>query len=298
MGVSYLSVGASHSCALTVGGIAKCWGNNSVGQLGDGSTESSLLQAVSVQGLGSGAASVVAGSSYSCAVTSGALYCWGNGYGMVASRVSSVNDVVKQFSMNMSTKCYVTTTGAAKCWGSNASGQLGVGYQSSGDAELVPLQVVGLTSGVEQIAAGQQHVCASMSNGAVNCWGKNSAGQLGNGTTVDASVPSLVSGLSGPARTVTVGLNHTCAATGAGAAVCWGAGVSRQLGNGGTVASSVPVQVYGLESGVTAISSYGNHTCAIAGAGSVRCWGYGAFGQLGNGSTSSQSTPVAVKPLP
>lgn len=298
VGVVDLALGPYHGCALTESGAVRCWGSNDVGQLGDGSYESSPLVAVTVQGLSNGVSGLSAGMSTSCAVASGSLYCWGGDYGQIATKVSSVSDVVKQFSMKTGTKCYVTTGGAAKCWGVNTYGQLGVGYQSGGDPVTVPLQVVGLSSGVDQISVGAQHVCATMANGTVYCWGRNGAGQLGNGTAVDASAPALVAGLPGPVRKVEVGANHTCAATAGGAALCWGSSTLRQLGNGGTTASSVPVQVSGLQSGVSTISTYNNHTCAVGGAATARCWGSGTFGQLGNGSTSSQASPVAVKPLP
>lgn len=298
VGVVDITLGAGHGCAVTAGGAVKCWGNNSAGQLGDGTIDSSLLAAVPVQGLSSGVSSMTAGTSTTCAVASGSLYCWGADYGSIATKVSIVSDVVKQFSIRAGTNCYVTTGGAAKCWGVNTYGQLGVGYQSGGDPQTVPLQVVGLSSGVDQISVGAQHVCASMVNGAAYCWGKNGAGQLGNGSAVDTPAPSLVAGLPGPVRKVEVGANHTCAATVSGAALCWGSSTLRQLGNGGTASSYLPVQVSGLDSGVTGLSTYNNHTCAVGGAGTARCWGSGTFGQLGNGATASQATPVAVKPLP
>jgi len=112
----------------------------------------------------------------------------------------------------------------------------------------------------------------------------------------DVEVPSL-----GPAALVAAGHEHSCAVTRAGAAVCWGANGSGQLGNGSNADSAVPVPVSGLGAGVAAISAGADHTCALVavdGGTSVQCWGRNDHGQLGDGTTTDRSVAVSIVGLP
>src|ERR1017187_5707508 len=153
------------------------------------------------------------------------------------------------------------------------------------------------------ITAGSFHSCA-IESGKAYCWGDNGSGQLGNGSTVDSSVPMAVdtSGvLAGQALTqITAGDASTCALDAAGAAYCWGNNGSGQLGDGGTVSnSSVPVAVdtSGVLAGqtLTQITGDGYHTCVLDAAGAAYCWGDNGTGQLGDGGTAfDSSVPVAV----
>ncbi len=182
--------------------------------------------------------------------------------------------------------CALTSGGGVKCWGSNGSGQLGNGTMTDSST---PVDVSGLTSGVTAIATGGTHTCVVTSGGGVKCWGS-----VGDGTTTDSSVPVEVSGLASGVTAIAAGDGHTCALTADGAVKCWGTNGSAELGNGTTTDSSVPVEVSGLASGVTAIATGGVHTCAITSGGGLKCWGNGAYGQLGNGTTTDSSVPVLV----
>jgi alpha-tubulin suppressor-like RCC1 family protein len=191
--------------------------------------------------------------------------------------------------------CAITSGGGLVCWGANYSGQLGDGTTID---RLTPVPVLGLASGVAAVAAGEGHTCAVTRGGAVKCWGSNEAGQLGDGTTTQSTVPVDVVGLASGVRSVTAGWGgHTCAITAAGGVTCWGNNGGGQLGDGTTTPSSVPVDVVGLSSGVSAIVTGGFQTCALTSGGGVKCWGYGGDGQLGNGSRSQSTVPVDVAGL-
>ena len=135
--------------------------------------------------------------------------------------------------------CALTTAGGVKCWGNGTHGQLGNGGHNDG---YVPVAVVGLTSGVAALSAGDTHTCALTTAGGVKCWGYGNFGQLGNGSYHSySSVPVAVVGLSRGVAAVSAGGDHTCALTTAGGVKCWGYGRLGQLGNGSNKGSSVPV---------------------------------------------------------
>jgi alpha-tubulin suppressor-like RCC1 family protein len=143
------------------------------------------------------------------------------------------------------------------------------------------------------ISSGERHTCAVLNTGRVMCWGNNEHGQLGDGTMVNRSIPVEVLDIV-DATVVAAGFAHTCALNGAGAVKCWGYNKNGELGDGKTVDSSVPMPVSSLSSGVVAIASKEDHACAVTSAGAVKCWGYNEYGQLGDGSRTSRSVPVAV----
>jgi alpha-tubulin suppressor-like RCC1 family protein len=147
------------------------------------------------------------------------------------------------------------------------------------------------------ISAGYLHACALLTDGSVRCWGYNHLGELGNGTTGYSSPPVVVSGIT-TATAIAAGLDHTCALLTGGSVRCWGYNWAGELGNGTTTFSSTPVAVSGITT-ATAISAAGtvygqDHTCALLTGGSVTCWGYNGYRQLGDGTTTDGSTPVAV----
>jgi regulator of chromosome condensation (RCC1) repeat-containing protein len=190
--------------------------------------------------------------------------------------------------------CAVTAAGAAECWGSNQYGELGDGTTT---ASPTPVAVVGLASGVAAISAGMDHTCALTSAGAVKCWGANYHGQLGNGTTTASPTPVDVVGLGSGVVAISVGYSHSCALTSAGAVKCWGSNWAGQLGDGSQTDRLTPVDVVGLASGVTSISSGSWDTCAITSAGAAKCWGWNWAGQLGDGTYSTRLAPVGVAGL-
>lgn len=193
--------------------------------------------------------------------------------------------------------CAITAAGGVMCWGLNGQGQLGDGTRVQSDH---PVQVVGLESGVTDIALGTFHACAILQSGQVRCWGENDRGQLGAGMTSEAeALPQQVQGLSG-VTSVALGSNFTCAAS-AGAAYCWGSNSEGVLGTGatGVGSSSVRVPVAGLELGVRSVTAAASHACAVQDSGSgsrAACWGGNSEGRLGDLSTTGSRSTTPVTP--
>jgi hypothetical protein len=150
------------------------------------------------------------------------------------------------------------------------------------------------TAATTAISAGGEFTCALTSVGGVKCWGANSGGELGDGTTTEKTTPVDVSGLSSGVAAISAGESHTCAVTGSGGAKCWGENFWGQLGDGTNARKPAPVDVSGLSSGATAISTGRRHTCALTSAGGVKCWGENEYGQLGDGATRNKTEPAWV----
>jgi alpha-tubulin suppressor-like RCC1 family protein len=144
--------------------------------------------------------------------------------------------------------------------------------------------------------AGSEHTCAVLVAGGAKCWGANFSGQLGDGTNVNRNMPATVSGVAGSVSAIASGSEHTCALSTGGAAVCWGANFSGQLGDGTNLNRNTPVNVSGLSGGVSAVAAGSEHTCAVT-AGGVKCWGANFSGQLGDGTNVNRNAPVSVPGL-
>lgn len=301
-----IAAGGFHTCALTTNGAVRCWGDNSSGELGVGTTTQRPAP-VQVSGLGSGMQAVAAKGAYTCALTAmGTVRCWGDnshgqlGDGSIIRRltpvtVTGLGSGVQAIASGDSHTCALTAAGAVMCWGDNSHGQLGDGTITQ---RLTPVPVAGLGSGVHGIAAGGDHACALTTAGAVYCWGDNVAGQLGDGTTTQRHTPVPVSGEVSGVQAIALGYYHTCALSTAGAVSCWGYNGVGALGDGSTGDANhnrlMPVPVVGLGSGVHEIKAGYEHTCAVTTAGAISCWGWNVTGQLGDGTTTQRLTPVPV----
>lgn len=182
--------------------------------------------------------------------------------------------------------CALAAAGTARCWGRNAHGQLGDGTATRSS---IPVAVSGLT-GATALSAGSEDTCAVV-GGAVKCWG----GGFINGKTFDVTTPTVISGVSG-ATAVSVGGSSACALVAGGAAKCWGTNLDGELGDGTGNPSLSGVAVSGLTGavGISTSASAVAHTCAVLSAGTVKCWGNNAAGQLGNGTTTNSATPGFV----
>jgi alpha-tubulin suppressor-like RCC1 family protein len=151
----------------------------------------------------------------------------------------------------------------------------------------VPVAVSGLSSGVATLTAGYLHTCAATTSGAVQCWGDNSFGQLGDGSMMQRNTPVAVAGLSSDVARVVAGDNYTCALMTAGNVRCWGSESS-------VPPSLLPTSVPGLSIDVAALSAQGEHSCVLTNAGRAQCWGRDTQGELGDGSTKDSPVPVDV----
>lgn len=305
-GVTAITTGTYFSCALTGAGGVKCWGQNEYGQMGDGTTEQRPT-AVGVGNLTSGMKAVVAGAYHACGITAlDGVKCWGNnGSGELGNNgqgsrqlspvdVSGLDGTVQAIAAGYAHTCALSFAGGVTCWGSNAHGALGDGTFTD---RYVPVDVPGLQSGVTAIAIGSQQTCALTIGGGVKCWGGNFFGQLGDNTTIDHATPVDVVGLSSGVAAISAGGTHTCALTNAGGVKCWGVNSLGQLGDNTTTDHFIAGDVFGLSSGVLAISAGYNFVCARTVNGATKCWGYNDFGQLGDNSTSTRTTPTDVNGL-
>ncbi len=187
--------------------------------------------------------------------------------------------------------------GGVQCWGKNQYGILGTGNTTPSN---IPIQVTGLTSGVQALAVGYYHACAIV-NGAAKCWGANSSGQVGDGTQTNRTTPVAVSGLSSGVQALAAGQFFTCALQN-GVVKCWGKNQLGQIGNSGVAVGATgfqltPISVSILGSNVQDIKAFGDNVCALTN-GKVYCWGDNEFGQLGistSGAGIYSNVPVQVK---
>lgn len=282
-----LAVGKSHACAVagsaSTGGQGKlyCWGDNTYGQLGDGTTTNRNVPTLVVDNgsfTNASVLGVIAGDNHTCAIVA----------------VSAVNRLF--------------------CWGYNNKGQLG---DNSTTNRALPTAVQGTfatnavwTTGqyyMPEAAAGAEHTCAAGAgpNYTIYCWGANSQGQLGDGTTTDRLVPTTT-GLNGTsagsayAAFLTAGAEFTCA-TPTGSVKCWGDNAVSQLGNGLTADLLVPTTVPNSGSftnnNLWGIAAGGQTACVTQSSGTdykLWCWGANTAGQIGDGTTTPRSVPTLV----
>lgn len=293
-----LSAGGIHTCGVATGGVAYCWGWNSRGQLGDGTSGNERPHPARVAG-DVRFALVSAGDRYTCGLTTaGAAYCWGlNGWGQLGDGTQTERSTpvpvagglnFKDMSTGFRQTCAVTATGDAYCWGLNSAGQLGDGTRTD---QSSPVRVAGGLV-LAAVSAGDFHTCGVTAEGVAYCWGANGDGQLGDVSTTSSATPVRVRGDVRFAA-VNAGGFHTCGLTTGRAVYCWGANADGQLGDGTVSGRTSPVRVAGGTS-YASLSAGHSHTCAVTAAGVAYCWGLNAQGQLGDGTTTNRPAPVRV----
>lgn len=292
-----IAAGIDFTCALRSDGVVRCWGLDTDGQLGNGTT-TSTASAVTVA-LPAPAVSIAAGSAHACAiVNTNELYCWGandagqvGAGGAIVARPARVTDRVRAVALGGAHSCLIDMDDQVMCWGANASGQLGTVVDMASGHSTPEALDVGLSA--ESLALGSAHSCA-ISGGQAQCWGLNHDGQLGTANTTDVAAPFPVFGLTSDVTVIGAGASHTCAVHG-GMVSCWGKGTNGRLGDGSNSGSNSPASV-DLD-GATWIDGGGEHTCALRAGGLVSCWGRNNAKQLGPMASVDSNQPIDV-PMP
>lgn len=262
--VDLITIGGTHSCAITVSGTVRCWGSGGGGALGYGSSET----------IGDNELPSTAGTV------------------MIGAAIDGV-------SAGIGHTCAIQSNGALRCWGQGFNGQLGYGNTNSiGDDETpsaAPGAPLVFPDAAVQVEAGLGHTCVLFENGDVRCWGSNSAGQLGRGDNVPIGDDEPATSidpipLGAPATAIAVGDNHTCALLDDGAFRCWGTNGTGELGIGtvmplGDDEAVLTADAVDLDGEVIQFDCGGANTCVVLEDYRVRCWGENSFGQLGLGNT-------------
>lgn len=332
-----LDAGNGTACAILSTGAVRCWGRNDMGQLAQGNTtaigDSAGESTVGVNlGAGRTATAVAVADFHACAILdTGAVRCWGQSdYGELAQGNTTTigNDpgestvpvdlgagrTATAITAGGNHACAILDTGALRCWGWNASGQLGQGNTTTiGDdnGETTVAVDLGVGRTAVAVSADGLNTCAILDNGALRCWGSNSYGQLGQGNTTqigDTSGESTVGvdlGVGRTAKAVSVGASFMCAVLDTGAVRCAGRSNYGQMAQGDTASigdgggeTTVPVDL-GAGRTATAITTGNFHACAVLDNGTMRCWGRNQRGQLGQGNMTDigdtgGETPVVV----
>ena len=317
-GVMHLVAGDNHACALLTNGRVKCWGDNSAGQLGDGSMhpgDTSIPFPAAIDGV----SRLAAGGNHTCALTtSGKVMCWGaNSHGQLGRGALGIDLPMRKTPTEVDSAllfgkleaggaftCAVSGNDL-HCWGKNDKYELGLGETAGTANVLAPGARVTLPTGHALVAfsTGAEHACAILTDdpeSRVYCWGSNAAAQLGAPAGGPVATPTTVPMQVGtlPAL-VSAGGWHTCV-SGATGIHCWGGNGVGQLGRGGAVTPPQyqPALVANVESAlINYLSAGGMHTCAPKTDESVLyCWGLNASGQLGfSGANVSVTMPGAVE---
>ncbi len=295
-GVAAVSAGNAFTLALMGNGTVMSWGDNSVGQLGDGTASNDSNVPVAVKGL-TGVTAVAAGFEHGLALLSnGTVMAWGdNSDGELGNGTTTNSDVpvavtglsgVSAVSAGGDDSLALLSNGTVVAWGDNSYGELGNGSTTNNNT---PVAVTGL-SGVTAVSAGLEHSLALVSGGGVMAWGNDNAGQLGDGSASGFSdTPVPVTGLAGSTVTaVSAGLDHSLGLLSNGTVVAWGDNGAGELGNASSVNSDTPVPVSDLDDAI-AISAGSDFSLALTSTGHVSSWGLDA--------TTESKVPVEVRGL-
>lgn len=284
-----ITAGGRHTCGLGASGTAWCWGDNSSGQLGDGST----IQRTTPTPVGGSLQFVelTAGYEHTCGITiDSAGYCWGaNTTGQLGDSTNAPRDLPSpvagaldflHVSAGYNHTCGITSAHLAYCWGRNDLGQLG---DSSGNPTAVPARVAGGL--LFTLISTRIHTCAVASDNTAYCWGRNVEGQLGDGApTHYRNTPTPV---ASPIAfsSVSVGDFHTCGITTNNIANCWGEGWTPS-----------PTQV--LPPAFIQLDAGAHHTCGVNAASVALCWGTNVYGELGDGTLNGHDPLRVAGTLP
>jgi len=300
-GISTTGVTLGSRCALGSGGKAYCWGDNSHGQIGDGTFTRRTTPTVVGGGL-SFTSLASENADHACGIaTSGQLYCWGaNNFGQLGdgSGVDQTAPVLvadgttfTAAAVSSYNTCGIRTDNSLMCWGWS-------GYDLFNDAQLGLIHSPTVIGGFEYtptgIALGPNNACLLDGSSRKHCWGLGTSGQIGDGTFQSRSAPSADGDVRAYSK-ISVGVSHVCALESSSTVYCWGANVGGQLGNGSFSRTATPTAVLGDISFTSISASNSNHTCATASDGTAYCWGSNSStDQLGDGTGLIQTAPTRV----
>lgn len=293
----------NNNCGVTFGNDIYCWGENTYGQLGDGTMGDSSIP-VQVSGAQTWA-KVVVGTQHACGLdTGGNAYCWGrNDQGQLGNNDLGTDQSTPvalagspgtfiDISSNGNHTCGVTTGNAIKCWGNANNGQLGDGGTS--DIGL-PVDATLFTGSYTSVVTGGNHTCAILAGGAAECIGAGNSGQLGNNGGVD-HVGTIANVTGANWSKLVAGINYTCGyKSSSGQIFCWGSDSTGQQGNGAPTADvNAPAALTGTN-WVDVFAGY-THACGKKIDGTTYCWGFNSFGQIGDQTTTNAISPVQATP--
>jgi alpha-tubulin suppressor-like RCC1 family protein len=284
------TLGNAHVCVIGPGGTVQCWGDNSQGQLGDGThTNSSSPVSVPITGV----TALTASEHHTCALLSdGTVQCWGyliSNHPLTIAGPTGAGTLSNVTGLAAGTDftCALLAGGTVDCWGSLADT---IGPNSTPTPTIdstAPTPVSGV-SGVAALVAGRSHICALLSNQTIDCWGDNVQGELGTGNMNDSPTPVPVPGLTG-VTVIAAGSLSTCAALQGSTVDCWGVMYALDL----APKNSIPTLISRFDA-VIGLAAGAAHGCALLQEGTVSCWGSNGSGQLGNDTTTSSFTPLTV----
>ena len=293
-----VAAGNRHTCALTTADKVWCWGDNSYGQLGIGSTTDKTTPTAIATPLFS---SISVGTNFTCGVlTDQRVACWGinanqqcgfSGNNPHEPRIFSLNSVTGVYCGGL--HVHATTGDGLYGWGYDVAGQLGDGATTNPVPHTIPFPSA-LPSG------GDLHTCFLNGSGGVHCTGDNQNCQLGIGGACSGMLtsPQVVSGLVSGVLFLDAGGNSNCVVKTGGSVHCWGQADRHQLGNGSTNSKPGPEPVTGLTGGFAEVRVNRSHGCARATEGYLVCWGRNEAGQVGDGTLDVRPTPVRVTVTP
>jgi len=303
-----VTTGTAHSCAVTHNGETYCWGWNEFGQLGTGSSVSMTIEPILVaDDLRFG--SVTGSYGHTCGATlSGAGYCWGlNHSGQLGDGTTIQRWIPTPINGNLRFRlvsagdngihtCGLTQDGKSYCWGLNGNGILGNEDAAINSTHTTPIPAAGSLRFIS-LEAGGNHNCGLTSGRAAYCWGHNSGGQLGNGTSGWATSGPTPVRVSGGLKfnEISAGSGHTCGVTVNHKAYCWGSNSYGELGIGAPDSDTHPEPLpLSGELEFRKISAGSGHTCGVTTDQRIYCWGRNYIGQLGNGTTVDSPIPIPV----
>ncbi len=292
LGVSAIAAGGYDSFALMNDATIEAWGDNQAGQLGSGTSERESTEPVTVAGV-TGATALATGGGY--ALVGSEVTGWDAG-GPFSEGVGEASAISEGGGFALA----LLKDGTVRAWGGNRFGQLGNGESNEGGA-VGPVEVCAegsegpcphgpFLTGVEAVAAGEEHSLALLENGTVVAWGYDQLGQLGNGIAspfLHFPNPAAVGGVS-EVTAISAGGTHSMALEKNGTVIEWGSCCAE---NG-----VLPATVAGV-SGVISIAAGGGHSLALLNNGTVKAWGNNNVGQLGDGNHKFSSAPVTVTGL-